>query len=74
MEINEKIVREMKKKFELEMTKREIEIVEHWKNELEVIYKKRYENLGSLQIDIRGLMERMSNRASILSRMIKEAM
>lgn len=74
MEINEKIVREMKKKFELEMNKREIEIVEHWKNELEMIYKKRYENLGSLQIDIRGLMERMSNRASILSRIIKEAM
>jgi hypothetical protein len=74
MEINEKIVREMKKKFELEMNKREIEIVEHWRNELDVIYKKRYENLSSVQVDIKGLMERMKNRALILSRMVKEGM
>lgn len=74
MEINEKIVREMKKKFELEMNRREIEIVEHWRNELDVIYRKRYENLSSVQVDIKGLMERMKNRASMLSRMVKEGM
>jgi hypothetical protein len=74
MEINEKIVREMKKKFELEMNRREIEIVEHWRNELDVIYRKRYENLSSVQLDIKSLMERMKNRASILSRMVKEGM
>ena len=74
MEINEKIVREMKKKFELEMNRREIDIVEHWRNELDVIYRKRYESLSSVQVDIKGLMERMKNRASILSRMVKEGM
>lgn len=74
MEINEKIVREMKKKFELEMTRREVEIVEHWRNELDVIYRKRYENLSSVQVDIKGLMERMKNRASILTRMVKEGL
>jgi hypothetical protein len=74
MEINEKLMREMKKKLELEMNKKEIEIVEHWRKELDVIYKKRYENLSSLQVDIKGLMDRMANRASILSRMVKEAM
>ncbi len=74
MEINEKLMREMKKKFELEMNKKEIEIVEHWKQELDVIYRKRYENLSSLQVDIKGLMERMANRASILSRMVKEGL
>jgi len=74
MEINEKVVREMKKKLELEMNRREIEIVEHWRNELDVIYRKRYENLSSVQVDIKGLMERMKNRASILSRMVKEGM
>jgi len=74
MEINEKLMREMKKKFELEMNKKEIEIVEHWKKELDVIYRKRYENLSSLQVDIKGLMERMANRASILSRMVKEGL
>jgi hypothetical protein len=74
MEINEKLMREMKKKLEIEMNKKEIEIVEHWKKEIEVIYKKRYENLSSLQVDIKGLMDRMANRAAILSRMVREAM
>ena len=74
MEINEKLMREMKKKIDLEMNKKEIEVVEHWKKELDVIYRKRYENLSSIQVDIKGLMERMANRASILSRMVKEAM
>lgn len=72
MEMNEKLMRELKKKLEIEMDKKEIEIVEHWRKELEVIYRKRYENLGSVQIDIKNLMERMANRASMLTRMVKE--
>jgi len=72
MEMNEKLMRELKKKFEVEMNKKEIEIVEYWKNEIESIYKKKYENLSSVQTDIKGLIERMKNRAIILSRMVKE--
>ena len=72
MEINEKLLRELKKKFEIEMNKRENEIVEYWKKELESIYKKKYENLGSLQVDMKNLMERMGNRTMILSKMVKE--
>ena len=74
MEINEKLMREMKKKIDIEMNKKEIELTEHWKKELDVIYRKRDENLSSLQIDIKGLMDRMANRMAILSRMVKEAM
>jgi hypothetical protein len=72
MEINEKVVRELKKKFEAELSKREAEVTDHWKAEIEVIYKKRYENLSSLQVDLRNLMDRMSNRAAILGRMARE--
>ncbi|OPY77365.1 MAG: hypothetical protein A4E64_01150 [Syntrophorhabdus sp. PtaU1.Bin058] len=72
MEMNEKLMRELKKKLEIEMEKKEIEIIEHWRKELEMIYRKRYENLGSMQIDIKGLMERMANRVSMLARMVKE--
>ncbi|HNS16012.1 MAG TPA: hypothetical protein PKM08_11825 [Syntrophorhabdaceae bacterium] len=72
MEMNEKLMRELKKKLEIEMDKKEIEIVEHWRKELEAIYRKKYENLGSVQVDIKNLMERMANRASILARMVKE--
>jgi len=74
MEINEKLMREMKKKMDIEMDKKEIEVTEHWKKELEVVYRKRYENLSSLQVDIKGLMDRMANRTAMLSRMVKEAM
>jgi hypothetical protein len=72
MEINEKVVRDLKRKFDIEMDKREAEIVEHWKKELELIYKKRYENLSSMQIDIKNLMNRMNNRVAMVSRMVKE--
>jgi hypothetical protein len=72
MEMNERLLRELKRKFETEMNKKEIEIVDHWRKELEVIYKKKYENLGAVQVDIKGLMERMANRSSILTRMVKE--
>lgn len=73
MEISEKVIRELKRKFELEMDKKEAEIVEYWKKELETIYKKRYENLSSMQIDIKNLMERMNNRITMVSRMAKGA-
>lgn len=72
MEMNEKLLRELKKKFEVEMNKKEIEIVEYWKNEIESIYKKKYENLSSVQTDIKGLIERMKNRTVMLSRMVRE--
>lgn len=72
MELDPKLVRELQKKFELEMNKREIEITEAWRHELETIYKKRYENLNSLLNDIKNLMERMTNRIKILTRIIRE--
>ncbi len=72
MEINEKVVRELKKKFEIEMNKREAEIVEYWRKEVELIYKKRHEDLSSMQIELKNLMERMNNRAMMVSRMAKE--
>jgi hypothetical protein len=72
MEMNEKLLRELKKKFEVESNKKEIEIVEYWKNELELLYKKKYENLSSVQVDMKNLMERMKNRAMMLSRMVKD--
>ena len=72
MEMNEKLIRELKKKFEVEMNRKEVEIVEYWKSELESLYKKKYENMSSIQTDMKNLIDRMKNRAIILSRMVKE--
>ncbi len=73
MEINEKMMRELRRKFEMEAQKKEIEIVEHWRRELETIYRKKYENLSALQVDLKNLADRMTNRISILTRMVREA-
>jgi hypothetical protein len=72
MEVDHKMVRELQKKFELEMNKREIEITENWRKDLEAIYKKKYENVNALLNDMKNLMDRMSNRANTLTRMVKE--
>ena len=72
MEMNEKMMRDLKKKFEIESYKKEAEVIDYWKKEIDVIYKKKYDSLSSLQVDIRGLMERMGNRVNMLTRMAKE--
>lgn len=72
MEIDARLRRELTKKFEMELNKREVEVTENWRKELEVIYKKKYENVNSLFIEIRNLIDRMNNRAKILTSIIKE--
>jgi hypothetical protein len=72
MEMNEKLVRELRKKFEIEMNRKEAEIVDHWRGELEEVYKKRYDNLSAMQVALKTLMDRMNNRATILNRMVRE--
>jgi hypothetical protein len=72
MEINEKVVRDLRKKFDVELSKREAEVIEHWRRELEMVYRKKREGMGSLQVDLKALMERMANRVTILDRMVRE--
>ncbi len=72
MEINEKMMRELRKKFEVEMNRKEIEIVDHWKNEIEAVYKKKYETLAAVQVEMKRVIERMGNRVSILTKMVRE--
>jgi hypothetical protein len=72
MEVDQRLIRELQKKFEMEMNKKEIEMTEAWKKDLETIYKKKYENLNALLNDIRNLIERMTNRIKILTKIVKE--
>jgi hypothetical protein len=72
MEIDARLGRELAKKFEMEVDRREIEITENWKNELEALYRKKHESMGALNIEIRGLIERMNNRIRVLKSIVKE--
>lgn len=56
----------------MESNKREVEITENWRKELEAVYKKKHESMNSLLIDLRNLMDRMNNRVKTLTSIIKE--
>jgi len=66
MGMDKALVAEMQKKVQREMVDRERRLLEYWRAELEKIYRKRHEGLASLQVEIKGLIERMENRMRIL--------
>ena len=72
MEIDPKLRRELTKRFEMETNKREVEITENWKKELEAVYKKKHESMNALLIDLKGLIDRMNTRIRTVTSIIKE--
>ena len=72
MEIDSRMQRELAKRFQLEMSKREIEVTENWRKELETVYRKKYESLAAVQVELGNLMERMNNRVKMLTTIVKE--
>lgn len=72
MEIDPKLRRELTKRFEMETNKREAEVTETWRNDLETIYKRKHESMNALLIDLKDLLDRMNNRVKTITRIIKE--
>jgi transposase len=72
MEIDSRMQRELSKRFELELNKREMEVTENWRQEIETVYRKKYESLAAFQVEIRNLVERMNNRVKMLTRIVRE--
>ncbi len=58
--------KEMKKKVDEEMAKKEIETVLYWRGEMEKILARRPESLATLQIEIQNFLQRMQNRVRTL--------
>ena len=58
--------KEMKKKVEEEIARKEMETVLYWKGEVDKILVKRPESLATLQIEVRNLLQRMLNRIRVL--------
>jgi len=58
--------KEMKKKVDEEMAKKEMETVLYWKGEMEKILAKRPESLATFQIEIQNFLQRMQNRVRVL--------
>ncbi|MGA3173023.1 MAG: hypothetical protein ABSE25_01195 [Syntrophorhabdales bacterium] len=72
MEIDPKFRRELTKRFELESMRREAEVTENWRKDLEAVYRKRHESMASLLIEIKALLDRMQNRVRTLTEIVKE--
>ena len=72
MEIDGRLRREIEKRLELAQIKQEIEATEIWLREIEAIYRKKYESLAAVQAALKGLMERMGNRITVLKRAVRE--
>lgn len=72
MEIDAKMARELTRKFGVQMNRHEIEVTETWRGELEAIYRKRHESLSGLQVDLKNLLDRMTNRVKVLASLVKE--
>lgn len=60
------LLAEIRKKVQKEMIERERRLLEYWKGEVEKVHLKRHESLAALQLDLKGLIERMENRIRIL--------
>jgi hypothetical protein len=58
--------KEMKKKVEEEMARKEMETILYWKGEADKILAKRPESLATFQIEVRNLLQRMQNRIRVL--------
>jgi len=58
--------KEMKKKVDEELAKKEIEAVLYWKGEIEKILAKRPESLATFQIEVQNFLQRMQNRVRVL--------
>ncbi len=59
-------IKELKRKVDEEMHKKEMETILYWKQELEKILAKKHESMGALQVDMQSFLQRMQNRVKVL--------
>lgn len=59
-------IRELKRRVDEEINKKEMETILYWKQELEKILAKRHESMGALQVDVQNFLQRMQNRVKVL--------
>ena len=61
-------IEQMQKKIEKELARKEISVVEFWKEEIDKLLHKKTESLSAIQQDLHDLRSRMDNRLKIIKR------
>ena len=61
-----KLLKQINQRVQEELLKKEIEVVHYGLTELERLLEKRHQDLASLQLDLKGLIQKYQNRLKIL--------
>lgn len=61
-------IKEFQERYEKKMREKEIEMLEHWKSQLDKIIAMRPESIASLQTQLAKTAEMMANRLKILKK------
>jgi len=64
--VDQDLVRQMKKKVEAELTKKEKEVLAYWRGELDKVLQRRHQDLAALTNDLKILTDRMDKRLKVL--------
>jgi len=68
MDSSAAFIKEYQERFEKKLKENEIDLLEHWKSQLEKIESSRPDSIASLQIQIRKMSEMMANRIKVLKK------
>ncbi len=60
------LYKQISQRVQEELLKKEIEVVQYGLTELERLLEKRHQDLASLQLDLKGLIQKYQNRLKIL--------
>ena len=64
--VDQAFIRQMQKKVEEESRKKEREVLEYWRAEMEAIIKRRHQDLAAMTNDVKALIRRMDKRLSVV--------
>ena len=71
MDKNESLIKEMQTRIDRKLKESEVEIVEHWKEQIDKITAMRPEGIAALQQQVKNISEMMNNRLRILKRELR---
>ena len=60
------LIKQINQRVQEELLKKEIEVVQYGLTELERLIEKRHQDMASLQVDLRGLVQKFQNRLKTL--------
>ncbi len=68
MDSSSAFIKEYQERFEKKIKENEIDLLEHWKEQLDKIAGMRQDSIASLQIQVKKISEMMANRIKVLKK------